>query len=158
MLGGAVAAGNRDLLGQAEHGPQVAYPRAGGDDELIAADLAPVGRHPGDRAAAGAHTGDMDAWHDPHALRLRLRRQALQRANVVGVAALLLVQNHCGAGRLPVVKHVQHVGAAIALALDERGRVTDRLLLGEDLRDVLVHLLRRDLQVTDGVIGERRRV
>ena len=44
---------------------------------------------------------------------------------------------------------------AVALPLDERGRIADRLLLGEDLRDVLTHRLRRDLHVADGAVGER---
>jgi hypothetical protein len=58
--------------------PQVTYPRPGGDHELIAADLALVRLHRGDRAAAGAHAGDVDARHDPHALGLGLRCQAAQ--------------------------------------------------------------------------------
>src|SRR5215471_8688383 len=81
-----------------------------------------------------------------------------QRPDVVGVAAPLLVQDRGGAGRPPVAEHRQHVRAAVALPLDEHRGVADRLLLGVDLRDVLVHRLRGDLQVADGVVGERLRV
>ena len=150
----AVAAGDRDVAGQVQHRPEVPDPRARRDDELIAADSALIGLHRRDRSAAGAHAGDADPRHDPHALGLRLRGQAPQRADIVGVAALLLVQDRGNAGRLPVVEHVQHVAAAVTLALDEHRRVADRLLLGEDLCHVFVHLFRCDLQVTDGVVGE----
>jgi hypothetical protein len=68
------------------------------------------------------------------------------------------VQDHGDAAGLPVTEHAEQVGAAVALPLDERGRVADRLLLGEDLGDVGVHRLRRDLHVADGAIGERLRV
>jgi hypothetical protein len=65
------------------------------------------------------------------------------------------VQDHGDVAGLPVAEHVEQVGAAVALPLDERGRVADRLLLGEDLRDVVVHRFRRDLHVADGAIRER---
>src|SRR5215471_8054102 len=78
-----------------------------------------------------------------------------QRPDVVGVAAPLLVQDRGGAGRPPVAEHRQHVSAAVALPLDEHRGIADRLLLRVDLRDVLVHRLRGDLQVADRVVGER---
>jgi hypothetical protein len=78
-LGGrAAGAGDRDLGGQVQHRPQVADPRPGRDDELIAPHPAPVGIHRGDRAAVGIQGGDPDVRHDPNALGRCLREQALQ--------------------------------------------------------------------------------
>jgi hypothetical protein len=64
------------------------------------------------------------------------------------------VQDRGDSGRLPVVEHAQHVRAAVPLTLDELRRVADRLLFGEDLRDVLVHLFGRDLHIADRVVSE----
>src|SRR5207247_7567969 len=51
--------------------------------------------------------------------------------------------------------HVEQIALAVALPLDEHGRVADGPLLGEDLRHVLGHSLRRNLQEADGMVGER---
>src|SRR5690606_12767093 len=118
-------------------------------------DGALVGLDGGDGAAVGAEAGDGHAGADGDALRLRLAGESAQGRVVVGVAAALLVQHHGDARCLPVGEHVQHVAAAVVDALDQLGRVADRLLLTVDLRDVLVHLLWCDLQVPDRVVGER---
>ena len=122
---------------------------------MITLDGALIGFDRCHRAAAGAHAGDTDAGSDPHTFGLCLGGQSAQRSDVVGVAALLFVQDRGDAGRLPVIERLEHVGAAVALALDEHRWVADRLLLGEDLRHVLMHDLRRDLHVADRVVGER---
>jgi len=70
------------------------------------------------------------------------------------VAAFLLVQDRGDALGLPVIEHGLHVEAAVAGTLDQHGRVPDRLLLGEYLRDVLAHRRGSDLHVADRVEGE----
>jgi hypothetical protein len=47
----AVASLDGDGPGQVEHGPEIADPRAGADDHVVAFDPALVGQHRGDRAA-----------------------------------------------------------------------------------------------------------
>ena len=59
------------------------------------------------------------------------------------------------AGGLPVGEHVAHVLGAGLGALDQDGIVADRLLLGVDLDDVVVHRLGPELDVPDTVVGER---
>ena len=151
-----VVTGN--AAGQVEHGPDVADPRPGRDDQLLAGDVARLGLHGGHRAAVHPQPGHRDPGLDGHAFGLRLGGQPAQRGQVVGVPAPLLVQQHRGPGRLPIREQAGQVGLARAGAVDQLGLVPDGLLLGVDLPDVGPHALRRDLQVAHRMVGECLRV
>ena len=152
---GPAGLGHRDGLGQIQPGPQVADPRADGNHQLIARDGALIGFDRGHRVPGDPEPGDADAGRDPHPLGFRLRRQAAHRADVIRVAALLLVEHRRAPGRLPVLEHVEQIALTVVPPLDEHGRVADSPLLGENLRHVFGHRLRRDLQEADGMVGER---
>ncbi len=136
--------GDVDTIRQVEHRPEVADPRPGRDDHLVAG-YSPVacfnGRDP--------QAGDLRAWHDPHAGGQGLAFKAAQRELVVGVAALLLVQHRGRARRLPVWEHLEHVGAAVIFPFDEHRVVSDGLLLLVDLHHVGVHGFRCGLEEAD---------
>ena len=155
----AVAALDGDALRQLQHVPDLLDPGAGADDHLFALDLALVGDHGGHRALVVLlEAGDLCAGQDAHALVLGFLRQAIDGFRVVGVAALLLMQDRGDALGLPVVEDGAHVLQAVGLALDEDRLVADLLLLRVDAGDVLVHHLRTDLHVADGVVAEGLRV
>src|SRR4029079_9555042 len=130
-------------------------PRADRNHQLVARDSALVGLDRGHRVPGDAEPGDADAGRDLHAFVFRLRRQAANRADVVRVATLLLVQHRRASGCLPVIEHVEQVALTVGLSLDQHGGVANGLLLGVDLRHVFGHRLRGNLQEADRMVGER---
>ena len=74
-------------------------------------------------------------------------------ALIIGIAALLLVQDRGDALGLPVVEQPLHVAHRIVSAFDEHRGIADRLLLLVDRADLLVHHLRADLHVADRVVA-----
>ena len=105
-------------------------------------------------AVQGAPRGEQPRRNLAVAAGLGLARQSDDGAHVVRVAAAVLVEDRGRATRLPVAEQVEHVRAAVVVALDEGGRVADRLLLLIDRGDVGAHDLRRDLHVADRVVRE----
>src|SRR5262245_13543299 len=155
----AVAALDADLLRQGQHVPDLLDPRAGADDDLVAADLALVGDDRLHRAAVVFfEAGDLGAGEDAHILVLGFLRQAIDRFGVVGVTALLLMQHGRDAFGLPIIEDRPHVFRAVGFALDEDRLVADLLLLLVDAGDVLMHHLGADLHVADRVIAEGLRI
>ena len=148
----AVLAVDRDVRGQLEHVPAVLDPGADADHDVVGLDTALVRLDGGDGIALHAETGHADAGDDANALGLGLRGQAVHGRGVVGITALLLVQDRGGAGRLPVVEQTAHVLQRVLLALDELGGIADRPLLLGDRGHVLVHALGADLHVADRVV------
>ena len=156
----AVGALDRDFAGQVEHVPDRLDPGPDRDDDLIALDRSPVRDDAGDRVgiAAALEARDLHAGHDAHAPGLRLAGQAIDGSGIVGIAALLLVQDGGDALRAPVGQQALHVGHAVLPALDEIGLVADRLLLLVDAGHILAHRLVADLHVADRVVAERLRI
>jgi hypothetical protein len=70
----------------------------------------------------------------------------------------MLVQDVRDARCLPVAQQVAQIRTARSFALDERGRITDGLLLRMDLGDVGFHRRRCRLKVAHGMVGEGGRV
>src|SRR5699024_5649675 len=149
--------GNRGR--QFQHVPQMLDPGAGADDDLFALDRALVGFH-GRHGARRilAETGDRDPADNAHALALRLAGQAVNGGGIVGIAALLFVQNRGDAGGAPIVEDVFHVAPRGGFTFDEYRVVAYGALLLVDLGHVLAHAFMADLHVTDRVIAERRGV
>ena len=146
-------------VGQVQHGPDVTHPGADGDDDRVALDVALVGLDGGHRAGAVvAEPEHLRSGEDADAGGLGLGGEPVDRGDVVGVAAPLLVKDAGDVLRLPVREEILHVRPAVGLALDEGRRVADRALLLVYLRDVAVHDLGTELHVADAVIREGVRV
>nr|ABZ09842.1 hypothetical protein ALOHA_HF4000APKG8L7ctg1g17 [uncultured marine microorganism HF4000_APKG8L7] len=151
----AVAALDADGIWQIEHVPYGFDPGANAHDDEIGLDSAPVGL---DRAHRAGTTGEAEPRHldpcqDAHALGFRLAGEAVDARRVVGVAALLLMQDGGDSPRLPVAEESLHVGVAVLGAFDEGGVVADRGLLRRDGGDVFVHGLGADLHVAHGMVA-----
>ena len=142
-------------VGQVQHFPEFGYPRSGGCDHMVYLDHAAVGHYVGHGTAVDHQLGDHGVGHHAHALGLGLRKQGLDGGHIVGVAALLLVQDAGDAGGPPVAEDALHVVEGGLLAVDEHRLVSDRLLLLVDRGHVVTHLGVGDLEVADGVVLER---
>jgi hypothetical protein len=138
-MNGAVRCFDRDPLGQLEQAPQVADPRAYGNDHRLDADRPTIGFHCRDRSTVQLEAGDPGPREDPYALGSCLVGQRADGGPVVGVSAALLVQHAGYPLRLPVGEDALHVAGAVGLTLHEDGRVPDVLLLAIDLRHAVVH-------------------
>ena len=140
---------------QVEQLPEGSDPGPGADDHAVGLDGALIRLHGRDGAGRVAEPGDPHPGEDADALRLRFGGQPLHRSDVVGVAALLLVQHGGDAARPPVAEQPPHVPQALGLAFDEGRGVADLALLPGDRGHVRVHHLRAELHVAHRVVAER---
>src|SRR5262245_14333396 len=156
----AVAALHRHDFRQIEHGPKARCPGARTDDDVVARDPSAIGVERRHRAGIRAELEalHLDTRQDTDAFGFRLAGETIKRCGIVGITAALLVQHRGNALRLPVVEQPGHIFLAVAGALDEHRLVADRLLLLVDRADLLVHDLRADLHVADGMIAIGLRV
>ena len=150
----SVAPLDRHGLRQIQHVPHVADPRARAEDHIVAFDTALVGEHGGDGAAVVAElqARHLHPFEDAHAGTRRFGREPVHGGDVVGIPALLLVQNGGDAFGLPVAEQALHVSVGGLCTLDEGGRIADGLLLLVDGGNALAHDLGADLHVADRVI------
>ena len=68
------------------------------------------------------------------------------------VSAAFLMKNRGDAFGAPIAENFFHIGMAIRFAFDEIGIVANGFSLLVNLRDILMHIFRRDLHVANSVV------